>query len=318
MKKHTKLSLCLGSLLLSSCSFTFYSSSSVNNDSSSFSSSSSKDEISSSSSLEESSSESSSFISSSEESDSVEDSSSIEESSKEESSSIEESSSEESLSSEEISSEQSSSSSSSLINEDGYYRIEPIKSNSSSFNVYNLDGSIYKTIRKSIESDSSTWYIDPMEVALYYQAYNEAPINYCYNDRNETNSVSEEHFAKYGNYARFYSKDYTRSDGYMTSVPSPNEYRYFELDISNGSDGYSYWSRKTSRLVVIYKGLKQYSSTSPVILYTTNHYASFFEVTNFAKKNASSSSLSWIGDEFDGESSGYGEYIPLETFDLNY
>lgn len=307
MKKHAKLSLCLGSLLLSSCSFTFYGSSSSSKVSSSTSSQASLIEESSSS-LEESSSESSSFISSSKESDSVEKSSSIEESS-----SKEESSSQESLSSEE-----SFSSSTNLIDEDGHYRIEPVKSDSSSFNVYNLDGSIYKTIRKSNASDSSTWYIDPMEVALYYQAYNEAPINYCYNDRNETDSVSEEHFAKYGNYARFYSKDYTRSDGYMAAVPSPNEYRYFELDISNGNDGYSYWSRKTSRLVVIYKGLKQYSSTSPVILYTTNHYASFFEVTNFAKKSASSNSLSWVGDEFDGESSGYGEYIPLETFDLDY
>ena len=308
MKEEAKLSICLGSLFLSSCSFTFYSSSSIINDGSSTSSNTSLiDEISSSSNLEESSSESSSFISSSEESDS------IEESSSEESLSSEEYSSEEYLSSEE-----SSSNSSSLVNEDGYYRIEPVKSNSSSFNVYNLDGSIYKTIRKSTESDSSTWYIDPMDVALYYQAYNQAPINYCYNDRNEANSVSEEHFAKYGSYARFYSKDYTRSDGYMTAVPSPNEYRYFELDISSGNDGYSYWSIKTNRLVVIYKGLKQYSSTSPVILYTTNHYASFFEVTNYGKKNVSSSSLSWIGDEFDGESSGYGEYIPLETFDLNY
>lgn len=215
------------------------------------------------------------------------------------------SSSSQNTSSSHTSSSVSSSNSSTIYPENGYYRVEPITSNQPSFNVYNLDGTVHKTFKKSVESDQSTWYIDPMEVALYYQAYHETPVNYCYNVKNAT---SREHFSKYGKYARFYSKDYTRRDGYMAAIPSPNEYRYFEIDISNGKDGYSYSKRQVKRLVVVYSGLAQYSSTSPVIFLTLNHYKSFYEVTNYAKKSKSSSSLSWIGDEFDGEGSGYGTY----------
>lgn len=221
------------------------------------------------------------------------------------SSSLSSSSSQNTSSSHTSSSVSSSNSSSTIYPENGYYRVEPITSNQPSFNVYNLDGTVHKTFKKSVENDQSTWYIDPMEVALYYQAYHETPVNYCYNVKNAT---SREHFSKYGKYARFYSKDYTRRDGYMAAIPSPNEYRYFEIDISNGKDGYSYSKRQVKRLVVVYSGLAQYSSTSPVIFLTLNHYKSFYEVTNYAKKSRSSSSLSWIGDEFDGEGSGYGTY----------
>ncbi len=272
MKKNTKLTLILGALLLSSCSFTRYSSKSS------------------------SSEETTTTNVVTTKTDSV-------------------TSSSETTSSEESSIE-SSSSSRPEINEDGYYRIEPVQSNEPYFNVYNLDGTIEKTIKKSVESDSSTWYIDPMDVALYYQAYREAPINYCFNDRGQEGSTSQEHFNKYGKYARFYSKDYFRTDGYMQSIPTPHEYRYFEIDISNGKDGYSYKSRKTKRLVVVYNGLTQYEKKHPVIFYTSNHYSSFFEVTNYARKFASSLSLSWIGNEFDGEKSGFGDYIKPETISI--
>ena len=155
-----------------------------------------------------------------------------------------------------------------------------------------------------------------MDVALYYQAYRETPINYCFNDRWQEGSTSQEHFKKYGKYARFYSKDYFRTDGYMQSIPTPHEYRYFEIDISNGNDGYSYKSRKTKRLVVVYNGLTQYTNKCPVIFYTSNHYSSFFEVTNYAKKYSSSPSLSWIGSEFDGEKTGFGDYIKPQTISI--
>ena len=292
MKKNTKLTLILGALLLSSCSFTRYSSKS-----------SSSEETTTTNVV---TTKTDSVISSNKTTSSEETSSE---------SSIESS---ESSSSEESSIESSSQSSSSKpeINEDGYYRIEPVQSNEPFFNVYNLDGSIEKTIKKSVESDSSTWYIDPMDVALYYQAYRETPINYCFNDRGKYGSTSQEHFNKYGNYARFYSKDYFRTDGYMQSIPTPHEYRYFEIDISNGNDGYSYKSRKTKRLVVVYNGLTQYEKKHPVIFYTSNHYSSFFEVTNYARKFASSPSLSWIGNEFDGEKTGFGDYIKPLTISI--
>lgn len=318
MKKNTKLTLILGAWLLSSCSFTRYSSKSSSSEETTTTNvvTTKTDSVISSNkttSSEETSSESS--IESSESSTSSESSSNVE-------SSIDSneltSSSSESSSSEESSIESSSQSSSSKpeINEDGYYRIEPVQSNEPFFNVYNLDGSIEKTIKKSVESDSSTWYIDPMDVALYYQAYRETPINYCFNDRGKDGSTSQEHFNKYGNYARFYSKDYFRTDGYMQSIPTPHEYRYFEIDISNGNDGYSYKSRKTKRLVVVYNGLTQYEKKHPVIFYTSNHYSSFFEVTNYARKFASSPSLSWIGNEFDGEKTGFGDYIKPETISI--
>lgn len=314
MKKNTKLTLILGTLFLSSCSFTRYSSKSSSSEEVTTTNviTTKTDSVTSSNKTtisEETSTESN--IESSESSNESSTSSSNIESSTESSESS-------SSSSEESSIESSSQSSSSRpeINEDGYYRIEPVQSSEPFFNVYNLDGTIEKTIKKSVESDSSTWYIDPMDVALYYQAYRETPINYCFNDRNQEGSTSQEHFDKYGKYARFYSKDYFRTDGYMQSIPTPHEYRYFEIDISNGNDGYSYKSRKTKRLVVVYNGLTQYEKKQPVIFYTSNHYSSFFEVTNYARKFASSPSLSWIGNEFDGEKTGFGDYIKPETISI--
>lgn len=314
MKKNTKLTLILGALFLSSCSFTKYSSKSSSSEEVTTTNIVTTKTDSVISSNETTSSEETSTESSIESSESSNESSTS-------SSNIEsstESSESSSSSSEESSIELSSQSSSSRpeINEDGYYRIEPVQSSEPFFNVYNLDGSIEKTIKKSVESDSSTWYIDPMDVALYYQAYRETPINYCFNDRNQEGSTSQEHFNKYGKYARFYSKDYFRTDGYMQSIPTPHEYRYFEIDISNGNDGYSYKSRKTKRLVVVYNGLTQYTNKCPVIFYTPNHYSSFFEVTNYARKYSSSPSLSWIGNEFDGEKSGFGDYIKPETISI--
>lgn len=311
MKKNTKLTIILGTLFLSSCSFTRYSSKSSSSEEVTTTNvvTTKTDSVTSSSettSSEETSTESS--IESSESSNESSTSSSNIESSTE--------SSESSSSSNKESSIESSSSSRPEINEDGYYRIEPVQSNEPYFNVYNLDGTIEKTIKKSVESDSSTWYIDPMDVALYYQAYRETPINYCFNDRGQEGSTSQEHFNKYGKYARFFSKDYFRTDGYMQSIPTPHEYRYFEIDISNGNDGYSYKSRKTKRLVVVYNGLTQYKKKHPVIFYTSNHYSSFFEVTNYARKFASSPSLSWIGNEFDGEKTGFGDYIKPETISI--
>lgn len=311
MKKNTKLTLILGALFLSSCSFTRYSSKSSSSEEVTTTNVVTTKTDSVTSSNETTSSEENSTESSIESSESSNESSTS-------SSNIESSteSSESSSSSSEESSIESSSSSRPEINEDGYYRIEPVRFNEPYFNVYNLDGTIEKTIKKSVESDSSTWYIDPMDVALYYQAYRETPINYCFNDRNQEGSTSQEHFNKYGKYARFYSKDYFRTDGYMQSIPTPHEYRYFEIDISNGNDGYSYKSRKTKRLVVVYNGLTQYEKKHPVIFYTSNHYSSFFEVTNYARKFASSPSLSWIGNEFDGEKTGFGDYIKPETISI--
>ncbi len=310
MKKNTKLTIILGTLFLSSCSFTRYSSKSSSSEETTTTNvvTTKTDSVTSSSETtcsEENSTESS--IESSESSYSSESSSNVESSTE---------SSESSSSSNKESSIESSNSSRPEINEDGYYRIEPVRSNEPYFNVYNLDGTIEKTIKKSVESDSSTWYIDPMDVALYYQAYRETPINYCFNDRNQEGSTSQKHFNKYGKYARFISKDYFRTDGYMQSIPTPHEYRYFEIDISNGKDGYSYKSRKTKRLVVVYNGLTQYTNKCPVIFYTSNHYSSFFEVTNYARKYCSSPSLSWIGNEFDGEKSGFGNYIKPETISI--
>lgn len=184
MKKNTKLTLILGALLLSSCSFTKYSSKSSSSEEVTTTNvvTTKTDSVTSSSettSSEETSTESS--IESSESSYSSESSSNVESSTE---------FSESSSSSSEESSIESSSSSRPEINEDGYYRIEPVRSNEPYFNVYNLDGTIEKTIKKSVESDSSTWYIDPMDVALYYQAYRETPINYCFNDRNQEGSTS--------------------------------------------------------------------------------------------------------------------------------
>ena len=170
-------------------------------------------------------------------------------------------------------------SSSSSSNSSGYYRIEPVTTSGSTLNVYNVDGTVNRTLTKN------SWYIEPDDVALYYQGFGTYPDNYQYDDG--TTATRKSYIVTYGTSARLYSKDYSSNTGYMTQLPAVNEYKYVELDIGGASTNPSYnngtsISRGTYRLVVVYKGCTQYGNTNPVIFYTQDHYSNFQEFYNYA------------------------------------
>ena len=72
----------------------------------------------------------------------------------------------------------SSSSTGNVLDINTHYRINPVSATGDSLNVYNLDGTIEKTLERSSVDDSSTWYVDYRDVALYYLGYGEVPANY--------------------------------------------------------------------------------------------------------------------------------------------
>lgn len=116
--------------------------------------------------------------------------------------------------------------------------------------------------------------IDPLEVALYYAAFNKAPVNY-----NESGSSNHSYF---GDYARRISSEYYRTDGYVNALSgiTPTD-GYIELDIGiNGN--YAIRSRGVGRIVVFYSGSSSLGyDNSPLLVYTDDHYATFREFLGY-------------------------------------
>ncbi|MCI6330101.1 MAG: hypothetical protein MR775_04690 [Erysipelotrichaceae bacterium] len=116
--------------------------------------------------------------------------------------------------------------------------------------------------------------IDPLEVALYYAAFNKAPVNY-----NESGSSNHSYF---GDYARRISSEYSRTDGYVNALSgiTPTD-GYIELDIGvNGN--YAIRSRGVGRIVVFYSGSSSSGyDNSPLLVYTDDHYATFREFLGY-------------------------------------
>ena len=116
--------------------------------------------------------------------------------------------------------------------------------------------------------------IDPLEVALYYAAFNKAPVNY-----NESGSSNHSYF---GDYARRISSEYSRTDGYVNALSgiTPTD-GYIELDIGvNGN--YAIRSRGVGRIVVFYSGSTSLGyENSPLLVYTDDHYATFREFLGY-------------------------------------
>ncbi|MDY4819272.1 MAG: hypothetical protein SO206_03335 [Bacilli bacterium] len=116
--------------------------------------------------------------------------------------------------------------------------------------------------------------IDPLEVALYYAAFNKAPVNY-----NESGSSNHSYF---GDYARRISSEYYRTDGYVNALfgITPTD-GYIELDIGiNGN--YAIRSRGVGRIVVFYSGSTSLGyDNSPLLVYTDDHYATFREFLGY-------------------------------------
>ena len=129
-------------------------------------------------------------------------------------------------------------------------------------------------------------YYTPVDVSNYYLAFRAFPANYVYKD--EINTYKD----VFGNYLRQVSY-YTRTDGYMTPLPYNNYLdnafpKYYELDID--LDGtYSVYNRGVGRVVVVAAGFSCYDyglnpygipASDPVMLFTDDHYISFFEYKN--------------------------------------
>ena len=118
--------------------------------------------------------------------------------------------------------------------------------------------------------------IDPLEVALYYVAFNKAPVNY-----NESGSSNHSYF---GDYARRISSEYSRTDGYVNALSgiTPTD-GYIELDIGvNGNYSISGGGRGVGRIVVFYSGSASLGyDNSPLLVYTDDHYATFREFLGY-------------------------------------
>ena len=117
--------------------------------------------------------------------------------------------------------------------------------------------------------------IDPLEVALYYVAFNKAPVNY-----NESGSSNHSYF---GDYARRISSEYSRTDGYVNALSgiTPTD-GYIELDIGvNGNYSIS-GGRGVGRIVVFYSGSTSLGYDNyPLLVYTDDHYATFREFLGY-------------------------------------
>ena len=139
---------------------------------------------------------------------------------------------------------------------------------------------------------SKASWTDPMDVSNYFVSFGTYPVNYVF--KNNYSSA----YSYFKENTRCVST-YTRTDGYAKSVPyevgSNNKPYYYECDIAL-DDTYSSSKRGVGRLVIWEygfsnsKGAIGYSS-SPVVVYTDDHYATFKEYFNCGV----------FGDRFDSE-----------------
>ena len=186
------------------------------------------------------------------------------------------------------------------------YRIKPVVASGSSVNVYNVSyksglyrGTVVKTLTKG------TYYTDPEDVSLYYQAFKALPANYMHYTPSSLSSVKKKAYAAYGNKARLYT-EYSRTNGYTQYFPTLNTYYYTEADIDvDGSYAKSSsWNRGVGRLVIVPSGAKCYNDGA-FIAKTTDHYAHFAEFYN---------RYNGFGSLFNGQNgSGYGVWSQATT-----
>ncbi|HZJ89387.1 MAG TPA: hypothetical protein VFD05_01715, partial [Bacilli bacterium] len=123
-------------------------------------------------------------------------------------------------------------------------------------------------------------YTDPVDLAAFFNAFKTYPANYV--------PIGSANFSRaksvFGYDARQVSY-YTRTDGYALSVPwrsipGQNKPAYYELDLDLDGD-YYYGSRGVGRLVCWEYGFDAPGyDTSPVSVYTDDHYETFQEYLN--------------------------------------
>ena len=117
---------------------------------------------------------------------------------------------------------------------------------------------------------------DPVDVINYYIAFGEIPANYAFKDSDELDTVKN----VFGNKARVV-QSFSRTDGYVRYVPyNSNGLVYYEFDIALDSS-YRTNSRGVGRVVMFLNGFSATGyDSSPVAVYTDDHYATFQEYLN--------------------------------------
>ena len=137
----------------------------------------------------------------------------------------------------------------------------------------------FEYVKESQTNQDELALTDPIDVASYYMLFHTWPVNYFMKDRT---SDGGSYFSP--DKIRCVS-EYTRTDGYATSVPykcesGKNYPLYYELDF-DASGYYSTTTRGVGRLVVWVNGFTCSSyDTNPVIVYTNDHYSTFKEFLN--------------------------------------
>lgn len=188
-----------------------------------------------------------------------------------------------------------------------YFRVAPKTSSSISAAVYSVSassGSYYSTSVKTLTK--GTYYTSYTDVAAYFQAFGEVPVNYALATKSTIKTIKDTTYKTYGEAARLWFQ-YNRTDGYMTQVPQYNtsggRLVYYEFDISSNWLNYSS-NRGALRLMAMPYGVKEYGH-DPVIFYTSDHYASFFEYFNY---------FGGWGPNFAGRS----DYVEPSTVTVDY
>lgn len=149
-------------------------------------------------------------------------------------------------------------------------------------------------------------YIEPYEIASYYQSFGELPPNYSTDRPSVINYPN-----KMGRLISIYN---FRSGGYGGSIgPAKKGGEYYELDIGTPSTNRSYIYhssivRGAFRLVVLPRAISyqypQSGSYDSVIFYTEDHYRSFVEYCNFGN--------AW-SEDFNGEDEVFGSREALSS-----
>ena len=179
---------------------------------------------------------------------------------------------------------------SSIIQNGNYYAVQTTKT----YTYYTYD--YFVSNPQLVETAA---YTNPIDVAAFYTIFGTYPSNYV--NRYDYSSA----YYIFGNLTRCVSY-YTRTDGYATAVPYKGNYdgipAYYECDIALDSS-YSSNNRGVGRVVCWdygfdpSKGALDYDS-SPVAVYTDDHYATFYEYLNAGsfgtRFNAELSSTNYI------------------------
>ena len=186
----------------------------------------------------------------------------------------------------------SSSSVSSPSQKDSYvFRLPRVKVSGNEANVYEVsqlsDGTFSSTIKKTINRNSA--YIEPDDVAAYYQAFDSFPVNYCGSDK----SAALEYGSEGRCYFTYAYGSYTGANSYTEPLgPWANKgATYYELDISTSSYNPSYnngskISRGTYRLVIVIENAttsypNEEGGYDSICFFTKDHYSNFYEYLNY-------------------------------------